>query len=202
LRRRLTLWGAAGLLVFCVACGQPAMSRNDARTFAREALTRVGFTGVRVSPTVTLANYRSPDRRFRAQKAVQVWRTHSTVSTGSVDLYVPRKGNSAVFVRDEATAGGPLLTDRQFKTLQSFRLNPAQRRRRDRLETPTIAAVVLAVVVACALFLAYLLGATERGGPPPPPPLEDGVPPAPPSRDAEPGPSSEPESASSSASVL
>ena len=169
------------------------MGRNDARTFAREALTRIGFTGVRVSPTVTLANYRSPDRRFRTQKAVQVWRTHSTVSTGTVDLYVPRKGNSAVFVRDEASAGGPLLTDSQFKALQRFRLNPAQRRRRDRLETPTIAAVVLAVVVACALFLAYLLGATERGGPPPPPPpLEDGVAPPPP----EPEPSSEPESAS------
>jgi len=192
-RRRLTLWGAIALLGLGVACGQPAMGRNDARTFAREALTRIGFTGVRVSPTVTLANYRSPDRRFRTQKAVQVWRTHSTVSTGTVDLYVPRKGNSAVFVRDEASAGGPLLTDSQFKALQRFRLNPAQRRRRDRLETPTIAAVVLAVVVACALFLAYLLGATERGGPPPPPPpLEDGVAPPPP----EPEPSSEPESAS------
>src|SRR5207248_11708435 len=100
MRRRLTLWALVAVLALASACGQAAMSRTDARTFAREALVRIGFTGVRVSPTVSLSNYRSPDRRFRSQKPVQVWRTHSTVSTGTIDLYVPRHGNSAVFVRD------------------------------------------------------------------------------------------------------
>jgi len=168
MRRRLTLWALIAALALGSACGQPAMSRSDARLFAREALIHIGFRDVRVSPTVTLANYRSPDRRFRDREALKVWRTHGTVSTGTVDLYVPRSGNSAVFVRDEASAGGPLLTARQFRSLQSFRLNPAQRRRRDRLEGPTVAAVVLAVVVATSLFLAYVLGATERKTPPPP----------------------------------
>ena len=87
------------------ACGgQPSMSRADARSFARQALLKVGFTNVAVDRAVTLASYRSPDARFKNQKAVQVWQTHSTVPEGTVDLYVPRKGNSAVFVRDEATA--------------------------------------------------------------------------------------------------
>ena len=99
MRRRLILWSLVAVLVLGSACGQASMSRNDARTFSREALIHIGFTGVRVSPAVSLSNYRSPDRGFRDREPVQVWRTHSTVSTGTVDLYVPRSGNSAVFVR-------------------------------------------------------------------------------------------------------
>lgn len=138
------------------------MTRQDARTFARKALNHIGFTGVVVAPTVTLASYRSPDPKFRNDKPVQVWQVHSSVLEGTVDLYVPRKGNSAVFVRDEATGGGPLLTDRQFRLLRDFRLNPAADRRRDHLRGPTIAAAILAVVVACALFIAVVLGRTGR----------------------------------------
>jgi hypothetical protein len=171
---RASTWGLAGvLMVTATACGQPAMTRADARTFARQALTHIGFTSVQVSPEVTAASYRSPDPRFRTQKAVAVWQTHSTVPEGSVDLYIPRKGNSAVFVRDEAAAGGPLLTDRQFRLLRDYRLNPAADRRRDRLQGPTIAAVVLAVLVACGLFLAVILGrGGRRDGATPEPDLE------------------------------
>jgi hypothetical protein len=162
--RRLSLGFIAVVLTLtCTACGgQPAMTRQDARTFASKALNHIGFTGVVVDPTVTLASYRSPDPKFRNDKPVQVWQVHATVPEGSVDLYVPRKGNSAVFVRDEASAGGPLLTDRQFRLLRDFRLNPAADRRRDHLRGPTIAAVVLAVAVACALFVAVVLGRTNR----------------------------------------
>jgi hypothetical protein len=156
------VWALAVVLLLTgTACSQAAMTRADARAFARKALVRVGFTNVQVSNDVTLASYRSPDDRQKNQKAVSVWRTHSTVGEGTIDLYVPRNGNSAVFVRDEASAGGPLLTDRQFRLLRDFRFNPAADRRRDRLQGPTIAAVVLAVVVACALFLAYFLGKTD-----------------------------------------
>jgi len=156
---RRTTWLLTGLLVFtCVACSQPAMTQQDARTFARKAVTHLGFTGVVVAPKVTLASYRSPDPKFRNDKPVQVWQVHTTVPEGIVDIYVPRKGNSAVFVRDEATGGGPLLTDRQFRLLRDFRLNPAADRRRNHLRGPTIAAVVLAVIVACALFVAVVLG--------------------------------------------
>jgi hypothetical protein len=162
-RSRLAVWGLAVVLLLTgTACSQPAMTRQDARTFARRALLRVGFRDVSVSPEVTLASYRSPDPKFSSQKPVNVWRTHSTLPDGTVDLYVPRTGNSAVFVRDEATAGGPLLTDRQFRLLRDFRLNPSADRRRDRLQGPTIAAVVLAVIVACGLFFAYFFGQTER----------------------------------------
>jgi hypothetical protein len=164
-RRRfpILVWLLAVLLLVAgTACSQPAMTRADARTFAREALTRIGFADVQVAPAVTLASYRSPDSRFRDQPPVRVWQTRSTVPEGTIELYVPRTGNSAVFVRDEATAGGPLLTDQQFQRLRDFRLNPAADRRRDRLQGPTIAAVVLAVIVACALFAAYFFGKTER----------------------------------------
>ena len=111
-RLRLPTWLLAGvLMVTATACSQPAMTRADARTFARKALIHIGFTNVQVSRDVSLASYRSPDARFQKQKPVQVWRTRTTVPQGSVELYVPRKGNSAVFVRDEASAGGPLLTE-------------------------------------------------------------------------------------------
>jgi hypothetical protein len=191
MRRRLIFGAVVALLALGTACGQAAMSRQDARKFAQRALTSIGFTNVRVSSTVTLANYRTPDRRFRNQKPVQVWRTHSTVATGTVDLYVPRKGNSAVFVRDEAGVGGPLLTDRQFRSLRGFRYNPAQDRRRNDLQVPTIVAVVLAVLAACGLFVAYVMGATDRSVPTPP--LEDeGAPPA--AEPPEPAPELEPTS--------
>lgn len=168
-RRRLSVWLlAVVLMVTGTACGQPAMTRADARTFARRALAHIGFTGVAVDRAVTLANYSSPDPRFRNQKPVQVWQTRSTVPEGTIELYVSRKGNSAVFVRDEATAGGPLLTKRQFQLLSDFRLNPAADRRRNHLRGPTIAAVVLAVLVACALFVAVILGRTSLRGPSPP----------------------------------
>jgi len=164
-RVRLSVWVLAALLmVTTAACGQPAMTRTDARAFARNALTHIGFTGVQVDSQVTLASYRSPDTRFRNQP-VQVWRTHSTVPEGTIDLYVTRKGNTAVFVRDEATAGGPLLTERQFRLLRDFRLNPAADRRRNHLRVPTILAVILALVVACALFFASVTGAVGRSQP-------------------------------------
>jgi len=162
MRRRLPVWLlAVVLMVTGTACGQPAMTRADARAFTRKALLHIGFTGVSVDRAVTLASYRSPDPKFRNNKPVQVWQTHSTMAEGTVDLYVPRKGNSAVFVRDEATAGGALLTTRQFRLLQNFRLNPAADRRRNHLRGPTIAAVVLAVLVACGLFVAVILGRTS-----------------------------------------
>lgn len=161
---RLTTWLlAAVLMLTATACGQPAMSRSDARTFTRKALTHLGFTGIVTAPTVTLASYRSPDPKFRNQKPVQVWQVHATVPEGSIDLYVPRKGNSAVFVRDEAATGGPLLSDRQFKLLRDFRLNPAADRRQNHLRGPAIAAIVLAVLVACGLFIAVVLGRSHRG---------------------------------------
>jgi len=167
------------LMVTGTACSQPAMTRTDARTFARKALIHAGFTGVAVDRAVSLASYRSPDPKFRNQKPVQVWRTRSSVPEGTIELYVTRKGNSAVFVRDEATAGGPLLTDRQFRLLQNFRLNPAADRRRNHLRGPTIAAVILAVLVACGLFVAVFVGRTGRGEPGPPGPESEPAPPEP-----------------------
>jgi hypothetical protein len=164
-RLRLSTWLLAGvLMVTATACGQPAMTKADARTFARQAVIHMGFTNVQVSGDVSLASYRSPEPRF-SKKPVQVWRTRTTMPDGSIEIYVPRNGNSAVFVRDEASAGGALLTDRQFQLLRDFRLNPAADRRRNRLQGPTIAAVVLAVVVACGLFFTVIFGGTNRGRP-------------------------------------
>jgi hypothetical protein len=154
-RGRVALWAAVGLLVAGAACRQPAMHAGDARSFARKALTHIGLRTVRVSPEVTLARYRSPARR---SQPVQVWRTHSTVAGGgTVDLYVTRRGDSAVFVRDVAPGGKPLLSDRQFRRLQEFRLNPAADRARDRVLVPAVVSVVLLVAAGSGLFFTVFL---------------------------------------------
>ena len=69
-RLRLSVFAVAAVLMFtATACGgQPSMSRADARSFARQALLKVGFTNVAVDRAVTLASYRSPDARFKNQK--------------------------------------------------------------------------------------------------------------------------------------
>jgi hypothetical protein len=136
------------------------MTGADARSFARKALTHIGLKSVRVSPDVTLARYRSPARK---NQPVQVWRTHSTVAGGgTVDLYVSRRGDSAIFVRDVAAGGKPLLSDRQFQQLQRFRLNPAANRARDRVLVPAVASIVLLVGAGSGLFFAVFLGAARR----------------------------------------
>ena len=166
-RGRVALWAAVGLLVVGAACRQPAMNGGDARSFARKALTRIGLRAVRVSPEVTPARYRSPARR---NQPVRVWRTHSTVAGGgTVDLYVTRRGDSAVFVRDVAAGGKPLLSDRQFRELQRFRLNPAADRARDRVLAPAVASIVLLVAAGSGLFFAVFIGTARRQEPVPEP---------------------------------
>ena len=144
------------------------MNGGDARSFAHKALTHIGLRAVRVSPHVTLARYRSPARR---SQPVQVWRTHSTVASGgTVDLYVTRRGDSAVFVRDVAASGKPLLSDSQFRKLQGYRLNPAADRARDRVLVPAVASIVLLVAAGSGLFFAVFLGAARREDEPAPEP--------------------------------
>lgn len=149
------------LLLLGSCASEAAMSAKDARAFARKALTSLGLTGVRVSSDTTRSRYRSPDPRFSKDPAVEVWQTHSDADGGMVDLYVQRRGDNAVYVKDSATAGGHLLSDAQFRKLEKFRYNPALDRLRHSQRTVGIPAIILLVAVAGALFWAVLTGRVE-----------------------------------------
>lgn len=162
--RRLAV--AVLVLVGAGACfSEPAMTRQDARTFTERALHRLGFTEVRVSPEVTSFPYVPPESHGRSP--IGVWRTRSEVENGGVVvLFVQRRGDSAVYVADVAPDGNRLFTDEQFQRLKAFHLNPADRRRHDRVHDAllplVLPAVLLFVAAAVALFWTVYSGRVER----------------------------------------
>ena len=162
-RRRLVLCGIAAVVVSTSACFSKApMTASDARAFTRRALDRVGYPNAVVDTNPSRTRYKSPDPRFRTDPAVEVWRTHAVVADGEVELYVQRRGDSAVFVRDTRTSGGRLLTDAQFQALGRFRFNPADDRRRDSQRTTGVVGVALVVIVAISLLATVITGAADR----------------------------------------
>lgn len=127
------------------------MTREDARTFTRHALAHIGVHDVVISPTVTAGSYRSSDPAFRDKPDLDIWRTDSDVAGGHVQLLVPKKGNSAVFVRDSTPDGRLLLSQAQVRSLSRYRFDPvADRRRHDHLPWALVA-LVLVLGAAAAL---------------------------------------------------
>jgi hypothetical protein len=159
----LAVGGIVAVVVSTAACSSKApMTAEDARTFTKRALDRVGYANSIVDANPTRARYKSPDPRFRSDPPVEVWQTRAAVPDGEVELYVQRRGDSAVFVRDTRTTGGRLLTDAQFTTLGRFRFNPADDRRRDSQRTMGVVGVALVLVVGASLFATVLTGAADR----------------------------------------
>ena len=93
---------------------------------------------------------------------VDVWETRAILPDGQIELYVERRGDSAVFVRDTRNDGGRLLTDAQFAALGRFRLNPADQRRRDDERPARTLGIALLVVAVVSLFATVLTGAADR----------------------------------------
>src|SRR2546423_8921583 len=123
------------------------MTADDAREFARRALARVGMLNVQIAPNVEEGTYNPPTQNGRSE-SIDVLQTHSVVPNGAIDLYVQRRGDSAVFVRDSAVAGGRLLSDAQFKALERFRFNPAEKRQRNKQRALAFGATSLVVLAA------------------------------------------------------
>lgn len=177
----------AALAVFTLAgCSSvPSMTAADARDFTGRALTDAGLSDVRVDPQVVPTRYTSTDPRFRNQP-IEVFQTRSVVAGGQVELYVPKRGDAAVYVRDVSVAGGQLLNPDQFHRLEQFRYNASDERQSRQTRRIGAGAVALVVVVAALLFAAVLSGAADRrprlhsrgappdvramAGPTPPPP--------------------------------
>ena len=161
--RRLVVIGIAAVVVSTAACSsKAAMTAEDARAFTKRALDRVGYANAIVDANPSRARYQSPDPRFRSDPPVEVWQTRAVVPDGEIELYVQRRGDSAVFVRDTRTSGGRLLTDPQFRALGRFRFNPADDRRRDSQRSMGVVGVALVVVVGISLLATVITGAADR----------------------------------------
>jgi hypothetical protein len=137
------------------------MTAEDARVYTQRALAQIGYANAIVDSNVTPARYKSPDPRFRSDPAVDVWQTRATVADGEVELYVQRRGDSAVFVRDTRANGSRLLTDAQFRALGRFRSNPADDRRRDAQGSMRVVGGVLVVVVGFSLLATVVTGSAD-----------------------------------------
>jgi hypothetical protein len=161
--RRLVVGGIVAVAVSTGACStKAAMTAEDARAFTARALARVGYANAVVDGNPSRARYKSPDPRFNSDPPVEVWQTRAVVPDGEVELYVQRRGDSAVFVRDTRTSGGRLLTDAQFKALGRFRFNAADDRRRDSQRMTSVIGVVLVVAVGASLLATVITGAADR----------------------------------------
>ena len=161
--RRLVTLGIAAVVVSTAACStKAAMTAEDARAFTKRALGRVGYANAIVDANTSRARYESPDPRFHSDAPVDVWQTRAIVPDGEIELYVQRRGDSAVFVRDTRTSGGRLLTDAQFTALGRFRLNPADDRRRDSQRSIGAIGIALVVVVGASLLATVVTGAADR----------------------------------------
>ena len=163
LRRLVAGLVAVVIAVLTGACStKAAMTAGDARAFTKRALAHVGYANAVVDANPSRARYESPDPRFHSDAPVDVWQTRAIVPDGEIELYVQRRGDSAVFVRDTRTSGGRLLTDAQFTALGRFRFNPADDRRRDSQRSIGAIGVVLVVVVGVSLLATVVTGAADR----------------------------------------
>jgi hypothetical protein len=161
--RRLLVVATLGALAVAPGCAKKApMSAEDARAFTAQALARIGYSNALVDGNPSRAFYKSPDPRYSSDTPIEVWRTKAALPDGEVELYVARRGDSAVFVRDSRVGGERLLSDSQFRALARFRMNPADSRRREDQRDVGAAAVALVVIIAAALFGTVLTGAADR----------------------------------------
>lgn len=159
--RQLVLCCIAAVVVSTAGCSNNAMTAEDARGFTQQALDRIGYPNAIVDSNVVRARYKSPDPRFRSDPPVDVWQTRAVVAEGQVELYVQRRGDSAVFVRDARADGSRLLTDGQFRALGRFRANPADDRRRDSQGSMRVVGVALVVVVGISLLATVITGTAD-----------------------------------------
>lgn len=126
--------------------------RAGARAFTREALEDAGLEGVEVADRVRETDYRP--RTFAPDDApLRVFRTTARTAGGTVELLVHAPSGRAVYLRDVATDGGPLLDDAQYRRLRAFSWSDeADAADRRRLAGAAAAALVVLTALATALL--------------------------------------------------
>jgi len=122
--------GLAAALVGCVLVAAAVLAarwrseadefdRATARTFSQEALEDAGLEAVEVAGRVEATRYR-PRTFAPDDPPLPVFRTTARVGRGTVELLVHPGSGRAVYLKDVATDGGPLLDDAQYRRLRDF----------------------------------------------------------------------------------
>ena len=93
--------------------------RATARAFTLEALEDAGLEAVDVARPVESTRYR-PRTFAPDDPPLPVFRTTARVEGGTVELLVHPGSGRAVYLKDVATDGGPLLDDAQYRRLRDF----------------------------------------------------------------------------------
>ena len=148
--------GLAAVLVACVLVAGAVLAarwrsesdefdRATARTFTREALEDARFEAVDVGRSVESTRYR-PRTFAPDDPPLAVFRTTARVQGGTVELLVHPGSGRAVYLKDVATDGGPLLDDAQYRRLRDFAWRDAAdiAERRRSFGAVAVAAVALA----------------------------------------------------------
>lgn len=116
---------------------RPDLDANDAERFALDALAAAGVNGARSV---------APPEAGTFPPAYEVWLVQAEVEGGHVSLRVDRDEAQAIWLTDEATAGGPLLTDEQVVTLDRYDHDAVLDDRRDRNVLASAAGALVGVV--------------------------------------------------------
>ena len=93
--------------------------RAGARAFTQQALEHAGLEEVEVAGPVRETEYR-PRTFAPDDPPLSVFRTTARAEGGAVELLVHAPSGRAVYLRDVADDGGPLLTDDQYRRLRAF----------------------------------------------------------------------------------
>jgi hypothetical protein len=106
--------------------------RAGSRGFTRQALEHAGLRRVEVEGAVEATRYR-PRTFAPDDPPLEVFRTIARTEGGTVELLVHPGSGRAVYLRDVAADGGPLLDDAEYRRLRDFEVtgeaDEADRRR-------------------------------------------------------------------------
>jgi hypothetical protein len=127
--------------------------RAGARAFAQAALEDAGLDDVEVAARVEPTDYR-PETFAPDDPPLRVFRTTAKAAGGDVELFVHAPSGRAVYLRDVATGGGPLLDDDQYRRLRDFAWrDEAEAAEQRRLAGAAATALVVASAIGGALLV-------------------------------------------------
>jgi hypothetical protein len=148
----------AAVLSAAVAWAQPLprLDRAGARAFTEDALVAAGFAEdeVEVRGIVRESVYPEADA---GDPQFEVWITRAVVDGTPVRLWVDRDGAQAVQI-DDHTEIGPLLSLRQFRTLDGHGEHPGADDRQRRNLWISGAAVLLVLLAGAAVAVVWRAG--------------------------------------------
>ena len=145
--------GAGAVLAARWRAEDDEFDRAGARAFSQEALEHAGLERVEVSSRVEPTGYR-PRTFAPDDEPLAVFRTAAEVRGGTVELLVHPESGRAVYLKDVATDGTPLLSDAQYRRLRDFAWDDEAGEAEERRSFGSVALAALALVAGGTVVVA------------------------------------------------